>query len=415
MKKIIEKIKKSKSMSGVVRMVNKDENILNFIVDYTRHLNDVSINERIFNIKYNILEIPICPICNINKLKWDHKYKYYKKTCVNKVCKSVYFMINRDSEKEKIRRKKIKETHKNKTYDEKQIIVNKIKATNIKKYGYDSYSKTLKFKNSMIEKFGCVSPFGLKETHDKSKKTLMKKYGCDHNFKMNSVKIKKKITFLNKYGVDNPTKNQKIKEKIIKTNNKKYGGNSPMCNVDIKEKSKNTLFLNYGVDTPLKNKEILKKYENTMLKLYGVKYWIQDSDNLEKMKKNRKTTYKKYILESGEIIYLQGYEDYVLYEILLKKYSIFNICIKNKSIEKYTNKIIYEIDNVSHRYYPDFFIVSENKIVEVKSEYTYNVDIKINKLKMEACLDKGLNFEFIIIDNKTYKKWKIETKNNKNK
>ena len=44
------------------------------------------------------------------------------------------------------------------------------------------------------------------------------------------------------------------------------------------------------------------------------------------------------------------------------------------------------------------YIKSQNKIIEVKSKWTYEIEIIKNKLKKEACLDMGMEFEFWIID-----------------
>jgi len=407
---IIEKIKNSKNMSGIIRMINNNEKLNDIILDRTSYLSlDVSIHERLFNIQNDFFDKPICSICNINFLEWNIKYKKYKNTCFHKECKTKFLMINKDPEIEKIRREKISKTQKNKTEEEKLIILNKIKKTNIEKFGKDSYAKTSQFKNDMIKNYGYVSPFELKDTHNKSKLTLIEKYGCDHNFKIEKVKNNKKITYLNNYGVDNPPKSNVIKNKILETNNQKYGGNSPMNNNEIKEKARETYKSNY-IDNSLKMIELVFKRENTMFDKYGIKYWIQDSENLDKLIKNKKTTYKKYLFNNIEI-YLQGYEDYVLFEFLLKKYNIDDICISNSNIEKYTGQIYYEFEGKNHKYYPDFYIISENKIYEVKSEYTYNSNIEINNLKKDACINKGILFEYVIPSKKEYKNWK----NKKNK
>ena len=406
----LEKIKKSKNMSGIIRMINNDKKLNEIIINRTNYLNDdVSVHERLFNIKNEFFEICICPICQINSLKWNIKYKKYKNTCSFRECKLEYMMINKDQVIEKQRRQKISDTQKCKTIEEKKEILDKIKKTNTDKYGEDSYAKTKQFKDDMIKNYGYISAFELKETHDKSKITLLEKYGCDHNFKIYEVKENKKKTFFDKYGFDNPNKSEIIKDKIIKTNNKKYGGNSPMNNDKIKEKSNETFKLNYS-DNLINLNDLVTRRENTMLNIYGVKYWIQDSENQDKLIK--KTTYKKYFIHNKEY-YLQGYEDYVLFEVLLKRFDINDICIFNGDIEKYTGKIYYELENKKHKYYPDFYIISENKIYEVKSEYTYNSDIVINNLKKNACINKGIDFEFIILNKKEYSKWK-NNKNNKN-
>lgn len=405
----LEKIKNSKNMSGIIRMINNDKKLNEIVIDRTKYLDiDVSIHERLFNIKNDIFDKVICTICNKSFLEWNSKYSRYKKTCSNRLCKNDFLMINKNLEMEKLRRQKISDTKKNKSDDEKNKIIQKIKKTNLEKYGQDSYAKTDEFKENMLKNFCYVSAFELKKTHEKTKETLIERYDCDHNSKMQSVKDKKKKTFLDNYGVETPAECDYIKEKIKITNNKKYGGNSPMNNEEIIEKSKKTYQENY-IDNPLNMMELTSKREETMFNKYGVKYWIQDSKNLEKLINNTKTTYKKYLFNNQEI-YLQGYEDYVLFDILLKKYDISDICVFNWDIEKYTGKIYYEYNEKMHKYYPDFYIKSENKIYEVKSEYTYNSDIEINNIKREACINKGIFFEFVIPSKKNYKNWK----NNKN-
>ena len=49
-------------------------------------------------------------------------------------------------------------------------------------------------------------------------------------------------------------------------------------------------------------------------------------------------------------------------------------------------------DNKQHRYFPDVYIPKTNTIYEVKSEYTLNINLEINKLKFQAVKDAGYNF-----------------------
>jgi hypothetical protein len=54
----------------------------------------------------------------------------------------------------------------------------------------------------------------------------------------------------------------------------------------------------------------------------------------------------------------------------------------------------------SFRYYPDIWILSENKIIEVKSFYTYKQHLIKNIMKALATRKYGFSFEFWICDNK---------------
>jgi len=121
---------------------------------------------------------------------------------------------------------------------------------------------------------------------------------------------------------------------------------------------------------------------------------------------SKKSKYKEYILPTGDIVYLQGYEDYVLEEIILKKYDLNDIFIRNEDITKEIGVIYYEYKGNNHKYYPDFFIKSENLIIEVKSDYTMTLNPDIIELKKKSCENNNLKFEFFVVDGNTYRKWK---------
>lgn len=88
----------------------------------------------------------------------------------------------------------------------------------------------------------------------------------------------------------------------------------------------------------------------------------------------------------------------------MKKFNESDLIVNASDIQKLTGKILYEHDGKIKRYYPDIYIISENKIIEVKSKYTYLKDLEINNLKMKACIDRGFSFEFMIIERPNKKK-----------
>lgn len=403
-KELTEIIKKSKSMSSYVRLIKKDNQLLTELINRTFYLNDdCSIIERLYHIKHDLYKIPICSVCNKN-LKWNIKFsKYY--TCGNVKC---FYKLN--PEKDDNRRKKISEAQKNFSDDKKKDIRKKIEKTNMDKYGVDSYAKTIEFKDFMIEKIGYVSPFSLKETHEKSKKTLIEKTGYDHNFKIPEVKEKRKQTFLNNYGFNTPTKNQNIIDKSKITNLNKYSAITYTQTEECKEKIKKTNLLKYGKESYSQTEEYKERYKNTCLEKYDSEHWMQNDDNFkkyeDKLKKSKKSSYKEYILENNKKVYLQGYEDYALFNMLLKIYELDDIIIDKKEMTKYIGKIFYEHNNKIHKYYPDFYIKSKNLIIEIKSIYTYESNIEINNLKKQAIENNNINFEYIIINPKEYKNWK---------
>lgn len=300
-------------------------------------------------------------------------------------------------------KEKIKKAASLKTSDFYKQRTIKSKKTLIDKYGVDSYAKTDQFKKDMIDKFGYISPFSLKKTHDKSKETLKERYGVDHNFKIDGIQDKIKETFNEKYDVNRPSQNEEIKKKGIDTCNLLYGGNSPMNNIEIQEKSKSTMLKNHGVEYTLQSEELRLKMQTTTLEKHGYAYYAQSPDKRDSFRTD-KSKYKTYII-NGINYHLQGYEDYVLIEHILKIYSFDDILIKNVDIRANTGLITYNSNKKEHVYFPDFYIKTEHKIIEVKSKYTFNYEIDKNILKKEACEKLGLAFEFIIIDNKIYDKW----------
>lgn len=401
---IIDKIKNSKSLASIVKSINMYDDLKIFIINHTSFLNDdATINERLHCIKGDIKELNLCTSCNKNKKIFDTKHNRYRNWCEISQCKKDYMRKNRDPVKEKKRREKISKAHKSFTDEKKQEIVKKIKNTMIEKYGTDSYAKTQEFKDHMLETYGYISPFELKKTHDKSKETLLKKYGVNHNFKISGIQNKIERTFMENYGYKRPAMNDAIKQKIIETNNELYGGNSPMHNNEIQKKALKTHLTNfeyYGLSNP----ETLKKYKETMFERYGYENVLQNEELFNKITKSS-YKYKQYILPSGKTIMIQGYEDYVL-DDLLKTYNENDIITSVKEINKYIGPIYYYDKNIKRRYYPDIYIKSENKIIEVKSDYTYDKDLLKNKSKQNRCIELGFDFDFIIVDKKKYKEWK---------
>ena len=56
------------------------------------------------------------------------------------------------------------------------------------------------------------------------------------------------------------------------------------------------------------------------------------------------------------------------------------------------------IDDVKHVYFPDFYIKSENKIIEVKSEWTLQLYRAHVEEKAKATIHSGYKFEIWVYD-----------------
>jgi hypothetical protein len=107
--------------------------------------------------------------------------------------------------------------------------------------------------------------------------------------------------------------------------------------------------------------------------------------------------FKDYKLPSGNIVKIQGYENLAL-DYLLKLYNENDIITQRRDVPK----IIYTLNKNEHKYYTDIYIKSINKMIEVKSYYTYKKDLIKNILKALASRKLGYNFEFWIYDKNGY-------------
>jgi len=150
-------------------------------------------------------------------------------------------------------------------------------------------------------------------------------------------------------------------------------------------------------------------FRNKVKKSFSLRTPGQNDITLDK-----KTSYKRkeYIMPSGAIVDVQGYEDKAL-EVLLSVYNENDIVVGTKNIRLEIGEIFYVDNNkVTRRYFPDIYIKSENKIFEVKSVWTYKKNIDINFLKQKACVDQNINFNFIIFGLKKIKLFKEFLKEN---
>jgi len=111
------------------------------------------------------------------------------------------------------------------------------------------------------------------------------------------------------------------------------------------------------------------------------------------MKNNH--SFKDYILPSGKIIKIQGYENIALDE-LVKIYNEDDIFTSRLDMPK----IQYYLDGEIYSYYPDIYIKSIDKIIEVKSTWTYKRNLIKNIHKTRKL---GLEFEFWIYDDRKNK------------
>lgn len=352
-----------------------------------------------------------------------HKIADDKRKNTNKEIYGVEYLAQSDNIKNKIKETNLERYGVENALQSKQI-KDKIRETNLEKYGteYASQSKQIKdkIKKTNLEKYGAEYGFQNEEVKNKIKKTVQEKYGVDnilqnkdiiekskktmkenhgveHPAQSEKIKNKMKKTNLDKFGNEFASQNQEIKDKIKNTNLNKFGVTCALVNPEIREKSLQTIQEKYGVDNVSKSDEIKQKKMDTCMKNFGVPFSHQNPEIMEKVSKNSYLR-KEYISPSGKVFLCQGYEPFVL-EYLITKEKIDEEDIVNG--ETKVPKIIYKDDkNISHTHYPDIYLKSINKIIEVKSEWTLNKKEDNVFEKQKAGKEQGYLYEIWVTNRK---------------
>ena len=251
----------------------------------------------------------------------------------------------------------------------------------------------IKIKETNIERYGVENPGQSEEVRAKMKETNMERYGVEHILQSEEVKAKMKETNMERYGVENPFQCPEVKAKMKETNIERYGVENPGQSEEVKAKIKETNIERYGVEHTLQSEEVRAKIKETNIERYGVEHPMQ---NAEIFHKSVKYSFKKkeYAFPSGKRVTVQGYEPQALDILIKQEYNEDDIITAQTDVPE----IWYETDDgKKHRYYVDIYIKSENRMIEVKSRYTYDNKKEENHLKQQASKDAGYKHEIWIL------------------
>ena len=317
-----------------------------------------------------LLSEAYCKKCS----KINAKLKY-KKTCMDKYNVENLFQLKECKEK-------IEKTCETK-YGVKHCLQNK----EIKE----------RFKKTCNDRYGSNYPMQNKEIREKSKKTCLLVYGVEYSMQNKEIQEKTKQTCLKKYNCEYVAQNKEVQKKIRQTCVEKYGTDHHIRNENVIEKRKQTCWKKFGTEFSVQNEEVKEKMKQTCISKYGVEYRMQNAEIMDKHIKNCYKS-KNFTFPSGKCVKVQGYEPFAL-----------NDLIQNEKIEE--TDIITGCQNVPEiwykntnnrkcRYYVDIFIPSQNKMIEVKSTWTFKTDKDITLLKQQACKENNFYHEIWIYDEK---------------
>jgi hypothetical protein len=281
------------------------------------------------------------------------------------------------------------------------IIIEKIRSSCAKKYGTEFPMKNAiicqKVKNTNLERYGTPVSSKASCVKEKAKETNLKIYGKTHHY-VPAVIDKIDKTNLKKYGMKYTFQSPRIMQKIKETLAQRYGVDHSSKIPGIQTKIKEICIAKYGVSHPLKCKQIQEKQCATNILRYGAPYPMQ---SLAIQAKAQKTGlhYKHYTTPTGVIRKVQGYEPRAL-DILFKEHDLPESDVITDRSKMPV--ISYTSNNKTHRYFPDIYIPSQNKIIEVKSSWTFELHHQINCLKWKATVDVGYKCEFWIFTKEGY-------------
>jgi len=320
-----------------------------------------------------------------------------KKTCIDK------YGVENPSQLDTVKDKKIETTLKHYGVEnpfQSDKLKDKIKDTNLIKYGVENplQNKEImdKVKETCLQKYGATHNSKSEIIKEKKKTTSLTKFGVEHTLQVKEIRDKGKKTMMMLFGVDNAGKSSIIMDKVKDTMIKKFGVKNPSQSKEIVLKKKEDHIALYGVEYPGQRTEVKEKAKATNLIRYGVENAAQSQEIQEKAQKNAKK-YKEFKFPSGAIRKVQGYEPIALRELVAAGYTEEQIQTDRKEVPRIT---YYTPDEKRHYYFPDIFIPHENRIIEVKSTWTYECKEDNIELKKQATLEKGYKYEIWCYDGK---------------
>ena len=267
-----------------------DLNILHILYNVYDDLSEETpVYEIYYRLKNNLKKRPVCIICGKPvKYTSGHYAKFCSKECQysdlgKKITKEIKIKSN-------LEKYGVEHTSQLKEVTDKRT---KSRADHVNEIQQH-------VRESLYKKYGAYDVMHIPHILQKIKNTNLKKFGVEfplQQLKKENSEIYQKIsqTCINKFGVDSPLNNKEIREKIKQTNIQKYGVDNPLKNKEIWKKSQD-------------NRQISSKskLENNFLNYLKLKY---ESDDIITQYKSKEYPYycDFYIKSINLYIEIQGH------------------------------------------------------------------------------------------------------------
>jgi hypothetical protein len=228
-----------------------------------------------------------------------------KKDCTNKKKAEGYlirFGVTHNSQLPDVKEKKVV-----KIKAKMPATLEKMKQTNLERYGAEFASQTEpvkeKMKQTCLSTYGTVSSLLNDEVKEKTKQTNLRNLGVEFPMQSEEVKAKREETNLERFGMPHASQSEEVKNKIIESNLAIYGVEYTSQVEEIKKRIQDTLLKRYGFRFPLQNKEFNNKKKKTNKKRYGAEEIFQSEHFKEKSKETCLEIYgTEYAGQSPQVI-----------------------------------------------------------------------------------------------------------------
>lgn len=252
------------------------------------------------------------------------------------------------------------------------------------------------------------------------KKTCLEKFGVDNARKNESIKEKGRQTCLRKYNVDHPQKCKELnaircatdKEKnngvyfvqtdnfkqLSRTKNQKnrqcdFPSQCPVVQTKIRASFRKRCGYDYYILSP----EFQERCKHIFMEKYGVEHPMHNQRIVSKCLQNSYRT-KEFISSSGRIYQYQGYEHFML-DKLIKDGIDENDLVNDSKLVPFIPW--FDSNGKIHKHTVDMFIKTQNKCIEVKSEWTIKRQGESNvRAKQNGAKLLGYLYEVWIFDDK---------------
>jgi hypothetical protein len=214
-----------------------------------------------------------------------------------------------------------------------------------------------KIKQTNLDKYGVDNPAKVPEIQDKIKQTNLERYGSECATKSDAVKNKTKNTNIERYGATTPLIQNEIRKQTEQLFLSRYGAKTPLGNKQQQESNRQKMLQKHGVDNPAKVPEIQEKIKQTNLERYGCHHVSQCPDIALKIARKTNIPSIKIHWKTGEELICQG-----SWEAKTVDY------LNNNKVEYLWQPEIFKLSD-GKTYRPDLFLVNENKWVEIKGYF----------------------------------------------